>query len=62
MSDNSTQWKYTMLPMIPASDQINTNPTEFIDVMNGLGDLGFELVCIHNDVMIFKKPCYTTEK
>lgn len=55
-------FKYTILPMIAKSDEINVNPAEYLDLMNVLGDTGYELVCVYNDCLIFKKICYNTEK
>ena len=54
-------WTYTIIPMVPASDEINANATKFLDLMNELGAIGYELVCVHNDCLIFKKPCPTSE-
>lgn len=44
-----------MLPMVLESDELNTNPTEYLDMLNALGASGYELVAIHNEVFILKK-------
>lgn len=54
-------WTYTIIPMIPDSDEINANATKFLDLMNELGSIGYELVCVHNDCLIFKKLCPISE-
>ena len=46
-----------MLPLLPTGTQINANPVEYLELMNVLGESGFELVCIFNEVAIFKKQC-----
>ena len=55
-------WQYTMLPMLPDSDQTNVNPVDYLVLMNSLGESGFELCAIHENVLIFKKLCYVQEK
>lgn len=53
----STKYSYTILPMVLSSNETTTNPTEYLDMMNALGEAGYRLVCIHNDCMIFVKEC-----
>lgn len=55
MENNRSQFQYTMLPMVLESDELNTNPTEYLDMLNALGASGYELVAIHNEVFILKK-------
>ena len=55
-------YKYTILPMMAKSNEININPTEYLEMMQALGDSGYELVTIYNDCLIFKKACYDTKK
>ena len=50
-------WQYTMLPLLPDSDKINSNPVDYLELINTLGESGYELVTIHNDIAIFKKQC-----
>ena len=58
----TVSYKYTILPMMAKGDEININPTEYLEMMQALGDTGYELVTIYNDCLIFKKACYSTEK
>ena len=46
-----------MVPMLLGSDETNANPTKYIDLMNELGAIGYELVAVYNDCLIFKQPC-----
>lgn len=55
MHSNKGYWQYTMLPMVLESDEINTNPTDYLELLNALGRSGYELVAIHNEVFILKK-------
>ena len=52
-----TTWRYTVVPMLLGSDETNANPTKYIDLMNELGAIGYELVAVYNDCLIFKQPC-----
>lgn len=54
-------WKYTIIPMLPDSEDINVNPTKFLDLMNAVGEAGYELVCVYNHCLIFKQPCPISE-
>ena len=56
------KYQYTIVPMIAKSDENRVNPTEYLEMMNALGSTGYELVSIHNDCLIFKKLCSSTEK
>jgi hypothetical protein len=51
------RWNYTILPMLADSDKVNVDPTQYLEIMNGLGDTGYELVCVYNNCLVFKKPC-----
>lgn len=55
-------WTYTILPMLPTTNEININPVHYLEMMNSLGESGYELVTIYNDCLIFKKLCSDTEK
>jgi hypothetical protein len=55
-------YQYTILPMMAKSDEVNVNPTEYLEMMNVLGESGYELVSVYNDCLIFKKKCYNIEK
>jgi hypothetical protein len=55
-------YKYTILPMMAKSDEVNINPTEYLEMIQSLGEAGYELITIYNDCLIFKKACYNTEK
>ena len=49
------RWEYMVMPF-------TAHETEDLDVLdhkimlNGIGQAGWELICIHRDHMIFKKP------
>jgi hypothetical protein len=47
--------------MVAKANEINVNPVEYLEMMNALGDAGFELVAIHHDCLIFKR-CLDTAK
>lgn len=55
MKDVVHTYQYTMLPMVLESDELKTNPTEYLEILNALGASGYELIAIHNDVFILKK-------
>lgn len=55
MSQEHHTFLYTMLPMVLESDEVKTNPTDYLSMLNALGQSGYELVAIHNDVFILKK-------
>jgi hypothetical protein len=55
-------WQYTMLPLLPNSDQTTVNPVEYLELMNSLGESGYELVTVFNNIAIFKKQCYAQVK
>lgn len=54
-------WKYTVIPMLASSDETKINPTEYIDYLNELGAVGYELVCVYNDCLVLKKLCTSAE-
>jgi|LakMenEpi03Aug12_release.lakeMendotaPanAssembly.Ray.scaffolds.fasta_scaffold266280_1 hypothetical protein len=55
MADEKHSYQYTMLPMVLASHETTTNPTDYLELLNALGQSGYELVAIHNEVFILKK-------
>lgn len=49
---SQTAWEYKIIPILDADDG---NFVEYELIMNALGDLGWELVAIYKDFLIFKK-------
>ena len=47
-----SKWEYKIIPVVDPED---SNFVEYELIMNALGDLGWELVSIYKDFLIFKK-------
>ena len=52
------KWQYMVLPMLPDDgDDLTPSLASHAEMMNTLGMIGWELVTVFRDCLIFKKPC-----
>jgi hypothetical protein len=50
-----TRWEYQMIPMVPEDDG-KIALSSYAEIINMFGEMGWELITISDDVLLFKRP------